>query len=147
MDKSTFEDAWNWLSKSYQKQLDAKARDHYWTTFQDVDDSLFIEAIDRCVHESQSFPTPGELNRYVTLVREGESKDKKPISEPKVVNQLGRDSFTLMKRVQRGGDLYPMSEHHPQVYEAMMEMERKYPGKGWYQEARQYGDSTGENNL
>lgn len=159
MHRSTFDDAMKWLKKHFQagrlpgstEKVHDDRVENIWSFFGEVDDDVFIAAVNLMIRELQDFPTLAEAADAVATSREAaEGKQKKKQAEerktrldyekPKVNSAMSRRAVELMDR-RKLPDTDPKRLTTKQLAIAMMtEMEGEFPNNGWEEEGRRLLD-------
>lgn len=150
MIEATFIECFSWLKKFHGKQLiTPAAEDKFKAAFMDVDDKVFCEAANLATEKLApgNFPTVERMRGFVAEGREilvakaKAAESKTPISRSRLPDlrniSHAKDSFALIRRI-----FFPEADQPrlsaEEKYKAMMEMEKKYPGKGWEAAAKEY---------
>jgi hypothetical protein len=88
--RTTFDDGFDWLEKFFKSSQSKERRDHFFERFKTDDDDLFCAAVHTWCNKGKSFPSPDELNGLITDAREfhydrekqKELSNRKPLSNP-----------------------------------------------------------------
>jgi hypothetical protein len=152
MHRSTFDDAMKWLRKHFQAEQAHDDRvENIWLFFADVDDDVFIAAVNLMIKDLQAFPTLAQAADAVATSKETvEAKQKKKQAAekktrveyqiPKVNTEMGRRAVELMDR-RKLPETDPKRLTAKQLAIAMItEMEAEFPNNGWEEEGRRLLD-------
>jgi len=138
MKRETFDDAIGYLTRFHGRAITAEAGDQMWTEFKDLHDEIFCEAA-RMGYEKLApgnFPTIERMRGYIAAAREKlwqkqkDDESREPISRPrlpKAGREYARESFAAIRAI--------LIEHKDPI-EVMEDMEARWPGRGWGEEAK-----------
>lgn len=152
MHRNTFDDAIKWLRKHFQAEKAHEERvDDLWIFFGEVDDDLFIAAVNLMIRELKDFPTLAEAADAVATSKEaveakqkkkqaGEKKARRDYEFPKANTEMGRRVVELMDRGKLP-ETDPNRLTTKQLAIVMMtEMDKEFPNNGWEEEGRRLLD-------
>jgi len=137
--RDTFDDAMNWLVKFHNADISEIAKDQYYKSFRNVDDTQFSAAVNHWCEittpQKTKFPAVHDLQKLVQETRDQEWERRKR-NEPKFDQVLGRQrtehgrrALTLMI------DFMRRKLNLTQYIAGMRQMDSQFPGVGWKQAA------------
>ena len=129
------------------KKFPPAAKDVYWAQLKDCADDLAVAALQRSYGKFPPgrVPSVDEFKALVGEAREAsqarekgaELANRRPLSQPKIKSQMGKESFRLIHRLFLPyGDPEKLTQR--ELIDEMLRMEEKYPGKGWREYADQF---------
>ncbi len=152
MHRSTFDDSMKWLRKHFEAENTHEDRvENIWLFFGDVDDDVFIAAVNLMIKELQAFPTLAQAADAVATSKEAveakrkkkqaaEKKTRMDYEVPKVNTEMGRRAVELMDR-RKLPETDPKRLTAKQLAITMItEMEAEFPNNGWEEEGRRLLD-------
>lgn len=134
MDHKTFDEMIDWLEEQKGYDMSDNAKGLYWDAFAEVPDEMFRAAMRSVAEYLRAFPTIGEIRRQMV-----KGQGRRPTGHPHTSKgaAMARETAELIRRLD-------LSEGEPdkltpeQYLAELQQMEEKYPGVGWAEQAENY---------